>query len=92
MFGFIRILDKHDATRLFDGAHPDCSIRSGASENDSESIAHPFSHGTKEQIDSRAFTTRLLEFRSRNLMVGYQQSPIGRNDIYVVRLYSSSLV
>ena len=86
IFGLVRVLHEDDAACFLDGLEADRAVRAGARKDDREAIAVLLGQRTKEQVDRRPLPWRVVEFVSRDLVVGYPQMPIRRNDIDVIGL------
>ena len=53
------------------------AVRAGTCHDHRETVAMLFGQRPKEQVDRRALAARLVEFRSRDFMIGDMQAPVG---------------
>ena len=85
ILGLVRILNQNDAPGLLDRLDADGPVRTGARKNDGEVVAPLRRERAEEEIDRRALPARLVELGDRQMLVGRQKLPVGRNDIDVAR-------
>lgn len=69
---------------LLDGLDAVGPVGAGAGKDDGEAVAMLLGERAEELIDRHAQAARLVEGRSRDLVLGNQQPAIGRNDIDMV--------
>ena len=86
IFGLVRILDENDALRLLHCLNADRAIRTGAGKDDGEVVTPLRSKRAEEKIDRSPLPARLVERGYRQMMIGDNKLPIGRNDIDMARL------
>ena len=86
VFGLFRVLHQNDAAGLLHCLDADRAVRSGAGEDDGEIVAPLRRERAEEQIDRRPVPTRFVEFGDRQMLVGDQKLPVGRNDVDMPRL------
>ena len=81
ILGLLRILNENDAAGFLHRPDAHGAIGTGAGKDDGEAIAVLRGQRAEEEIDRRALPARLVERGYRQMVVGDDELPIGRNDI-----------
>src|SRR5262245_181368 len=81
VFGLLWVLHQNDAAGLLHRANADGAVRSRSAQDDRKTVTQAFGKRTKEHVDRRSLSPRLIELHRRNLMINQLESPIGWNDI-----------
>ena len=86
IFGLVRVLNQNDASGFLDRFDADRSVRTRSRKDNREVVASLRRERAKKKIDRRALPTRLVELGNREVLIGDQKLPVGRDDVDMARL------
>jgi hypothetical protein len=84
-FRFFRILHQNDAGRFFDRLDAHGPVRARARKDDGKAAIPLGGERAEKNIDRRALPSRFVKLGNRQMVIGYQELTVRRNDVDMAR-------